>query len=324
MRRPLRKSGLHFFTIFNVALILAANLVFADELKVSDVIDSFLYEDIVVEGVVEGIEKEMVLHEDVIKDAKAPFKIPFVNIKFRISKVLIGYYEGSYIPVTTWLLRSTDYLFDLEIGDTYILALHLSTLKGEYTKGKYVLGNDADRFLVKQNTWLRGRKSDPISTGDLDDLYKVTKAINNMRSLEALTREANWIVRGTIIDMSKTDEHIKEGVYAWVIKIKLNVSSKLKGALDDNTITIKTIKSGIYNPSWAAPFPEMNLEEEWYAFLKWAEEPGYYAFAGVNGLFRVVDNTLMRGGYNKTQYSPKKFEEAISRELISDGGPGQQ
>jgi len=319
MRKSLLKSALHVFTIFNIAMIMAASSVLANEFNVSDVVDSFLYKDIVVEGVVEGIEKEMVSHDKVIKDAKAPFKIPFVNIKFKITKVLIGYYEDNYIPITTWLMRSSDYLFDLEIGDTYILGLNLSALNGEYTKGKYVLGNDADRFLIKQNTWLRGRKSNPIAAGSLDDLYRAIKAIHNMRTLKTLTREADLIARGTVIDRSKTDEQIKEGVYAWVIRIQLDVSSKLKGSLDDDMITIKAIKSGIYKPSWAtAPVPEMNPGEQWYAFLKWAEEPGYYAFAGVNGLFRVTDNTLMKGGHNRTQYSPKTFEQAISRELSNN------
>ena len=88
------------------------------------------------------------------------------------------------------------------------------------------------------------------------------------------------------------------------------VDSTMKGKVKDYSIIISMINVGLYEPSWRTRVSDMHIGEEWIAFLKYAEEPGYYPFAGVNGLFMIKGDKLIRNNNNQlaTTYSPKQLE----------------
>lgn len=303
--------------------VFAATAVNGEEVKetitAEDIYDSFIYQDYVVEGIVESIIREKVHPQDLIPGSGGRIKIPMARIKFKISKVLIGNLDKSEITLVGMDSRGQDYEFDLDVGDRYLLALMFWD-RGKYHRGgAYSLRRDDARFLIKGNTWFRGRKSAPMSTGRLSDLYRAVEEINNKRSIEVLTREAELVVRGIVVDVWESDDRTELGMSKHIQCIKVKIKSKIKGSLKDDILVFRMIPYVSYQPFWWRRVPAMNVGEDWIVFLKWAEEPGYYPFAGVNGMYRIEDDKLIRDNRVVLKRTPEDFEEAIAREVSRDG-----
>ena len=286
-----------------------------DTLTVEDVYDSLIDEDFIVKGTVESIAKEKVRPHDFIPGLRGILKIPMVRIKFIVSKVLIGDLDKHEITVVGIDTRREDYAFDLEFGDRYLLALRF-TDRGKFNiGGTYILGRDDSRFLIEGNRWFRGRKGDFIGTGRLADLYRAIEEIEKMRRIDSLAREADLIVRGTVLDAWYEDEGTLSGKTMHVRNVELKLSDVLKGTLKGDVFTFQMLPTVDYRPPWHKLVSVVSPGEKWIVFLKWIPEIGYYPFAGRNGMFKVEDDRLIRDNHLVLKQAPEHLEEEIARAI---------
>ncbi|HUV37483.1 MAG TPA: hypothetical protein VMX58_11135 [Patescibacteria group bacterium] len=287
-------------------------------IDVDDVLEDLLYEDLVVEGEVCGISEITVPSRDFFVDLPhGPDEI-FAVFDFKVKNVLIGDWDEEFVPIVGFTGSGCEYHFDLEENDTYILALRRHHGgKGAFESIRYILRRDAGRFLVRDGNFIRGWKKFPMQHGELADLYDAIRKVRERRSIKTISREAEIIARGTVIEVRETDEMTAEGYDMRLCNVKLNIASKIKGNIEGDTLTIGMIQKGLYWPNWRVKVPDMNKGEEWYVFLKWNDEIGYYPFAGVNGLFRVEGDRLIRDNHNMIylKYDPASFENEIFKSI---------
>jgi hypothetical protein len=290
-----------------------------DTLTVEDIYDSFIDQDFVVEGTVESIDKENVFPNDLTPGLGGKNKMPMARVKFNVSRVLIGDLDKYQITVVGMDACRKGYGFDLEVGDRYILALYYSN-RGSFNKGgTYPLRGDDSRFLIIGDRWFRGRKDKFMSTGTLTDLYRVIEEINRMRSVDTLSREADLIVRGTVLDAWNEDEGTETGETMNVRHVELKLSAVMKGALEKDAFTFQMLPYVNYRPSWYKLVSAINPEEEWIVFLKWIPEIGYYPFAGKNGMFKVEEDHLIRDNRIVLKQTPEQLAGEVARTLSSGG-----
>lgn len=274
----------------------------------------FIYSDLVVDGIVEKITTIVVPPGDYAPGVLGP-DMPIAIILFRVNSVLLGYPQPEYIEIVARKLGSPGhYCFDLQEGDRYILNLQYGDTGKLFEPGRYFTRDDSERFLIRNSEWIQGRKDRPLAKGELAVLYDAIQKVADERSLESLTRRADLIVRGKVIEIVKPHDLTAMGQEKNIQKIRLMVESTMKGEVKDSSIVISIINVGLYKPSWRRHVSDMHIGEEWIAFLKHAEEPGYYPFAGVNGMFMIKGDKVIRNNNNQlvTTYSPKQLEmEAI-------------
>ena len=277
----------------------------------------FLYSDLVVDGVVEKITTHMVPHERLVPGIRGP-SMRVAIIAFRVNSVLVGYPQPEHIEIGSIVSQAYHTYFDLEEGDRYILALrYICGRENLFLNEKYVTGDIEQKFFVKDCRWFQGRKGQSLAEGELNDLVCVAEEAARKRSIEYLTRQADAIVQGRVADLAEHNEHTDRGLSKHINRITFAVDSIMKGDIRENLITISMITVGLYSPWWRMPAPDMHIGEEWIAFLKWAEEPGYYPFAGVNGLFLVKDNSLIRNRSIAIGITKNQLEIAIGRILAA-------
>ena len=287
-------------------------------IDVGDVLEDLLYADLVVEGEVCGISKIIVPHGDFLPSAPHGPDLPFAEICFKVKSVLVGDWQEEFVPLIGLISYTEGYHFDLEEGRRYILALRLHHGGGGiFATTRYILKQDSARFLLEKDTFTRGCKKRPMQKGMLGDLYAAIRKINERRSVEYMSKEAEVIVRGIIEDVRESYETSYSGEEYQLQNVTLAVKSVLKGDIDEDVLAIKMILKGQYNPVWRTKVPEMNRGEEWYAFLKCNDNIGYYPFAGVNGLFRVEGDMLIRDNHNTIylKYDPASFENEIFKSI---------
>ncbi|MBD3425219.1 MAG: hypothetical protein GF417_12350 [Candidatus Latescibacteria bacterium] len=268
-----------------------------------DIYESIIYEDYVVQGVIESINMKWILHEEynpyITHPALLGKKTQIVEINFNIDKVLIGALDKKKITLVGKNQTAggmTSFLLELKEGDRMIIPIKYLN-KGEYKSGnKYLLvGWNSSRFLITENYFKRGLKSDPIQTGKMEDLYKAIEEIKEKRSITDIAQEAELIARGTVINKRTTNDTLQSGTSKEIVKIQLDDFECLKGKLNGDMLEFSIIYMSRYNPPWKMRVPlHINSGEDWLVFLKWAEEPGYYPFAGLNGMFKIEDNKLIR------------------------------
>jgi len=294
-------------------LILLPSFIYAQDNPQLDIEKDYLYADIVVKGVVEDIKIESVHSQDYSPGVFFEKMLKVANIKFRILDVLIGEWEGEYLPLVG-LVGWSVYSMDLEIGDTYILSARYSD-KGPYFEGgKFILRNDSSRFLITDSHWTRGAKKYPSGTGSLDQLTQGIKSIAIKRDFKYLTRESDTILSG-LVKSVKTEISEKSGK---VRVIRVDILELLSGSIENHVhyIDINLLATGKHEYSWKNNFPKITEGEMWLFFLKYNEEVGYYVFAGLNGCFQIEGNALIRRHHNK-MYINNRYNEI--RESIQAG-----
>lgn len=294
--------------------LISAYVVQADQnVARKELSEQFIYSDLVVQGVIEGISKVKIPIDDYLPGVIGP-DIPMAIMIFRVDTVLIGYQPGKHISIVANVLTSPSvYHFDFVEGERYILSLHLPAKGKLFELGKYVVGSDSHKFLLNGTRWIQGGKVNQLAEGELQELYDILSKVNHDRSVEHLTKEAELIVRGLVLDSWETREQTREGIDKHITRAKFAVRSVLKGTLKDSSLTISMIDRGFYEPSWRTHVPDMHIGEEWIMFLKCAEEPGCYPFAGVNGLFMVEGRELLRN--NKNRMHIGLFVEQLEKEV---------
>ena len=295
----------------------------ADTLTVEDVYDSFIDEDFVVEGTVEAIVRIKVLPNDFTPGIKGNRKIPMARVTFNVSQVLIGELDKGEITVVGMDACRQDYVFDLGVGDRYILALHY-TDRGAFNKGgTYPLRRDDSRFLIERDRWFRGRKGDFMGMGRLDDLYPAIEEIGKMRSIESISSEADVIVRGTVIDAWNEDEGTVTEQTMHVRHVELKLGAVLKGSIAADDFTFQMLPYVNYRPPWFKIVSVVSPGEEWIVFLKRIPEIGYYPFAGKNGMFEVEDGRLIRDHRVVLKRTAEQLERDIAR-AVPEGGDNDE
>jgi len=316
------------FLVF-FAVVFSARTQETQTITADDIHDCMIYEDYVVEGVVVSIKIERIPLKDFFDNVTNPFflkmKQMFMIIELELEKALIGCLNKDRI--TLYGLNASDnWLYDIEEGEKYIFSLLRKYYEGEiYSRDGedvreykgYIYGiktSDKCRFLIKGDTFLRGRKSDPIQTGRVSDLYKAIDEIKRKRSIETVTDEAELIVRGNLREKWTTKDTLSNGLNKNIVRIRLKVDECLKGNIEEGEVEFSVIYMASYNPFWKAEVPHVNTGEEWLVFLKWAEEPGYYPFAGVNGMFKVEENKLIRDNRIIMEKSLNEMKAVISKE----------
>ena len=274
---------------------------------------SFIYSDLVVDGVVEKITTITVPMEDYAPGVRGP-NIPVAIVLFKVNRVLIGYPQPERIEIVAKKWGSPGhYCFDLQEGDRYILNLLYGNTGRLFEQGRYFTRLDSERFLVRESRWFQGRKDRPIAEGDLQGLYVAVERAAAERSFEVLTRRADLIVRGKVVATAGADSPMSEEDESGIQRVTLAIQSVVKGDVKDDSIVLSLqTKYGVRRLSWGVLVPSMHVGEEWIAFLKYADDPGYYPFAGVNGLFLVKGDSVTRDKM-VTGYSPRQIELDLRR-----------
>lgn len=277
---------------------------------------SFIYSDLVVDGVVEKITTVVVPMEDYAPGVRGP-NIPVAISLFKVNRVLLGYPQAEHIEIVAMKWGSSNhYCFDLQEGDRYILNLLYSNKGKLFEPGRYFMRLDSERFLVRDSRWLQGRKDRPIAEGDLQELYAAVEQATAERSFEVLTRRADLIVRGRVVATAGADSSMSEEDESGIQRVTLAIQSVVKGdAKNDSIVLSLQTKYGVRRLSWGVLVPSMHVGEEWIAFLKYADDPGFYPFAGVNGLFLVKGDSVIRDNWNEmvTGYSLRQMELDLRR-----------
>lgn len=275
----------------------------------------FRYADLVAEGVIEKISKVTVTWKD-IHPHQIEQEIPIAIMDFRIDTVLVGYQRARHIDVVAYnFMTSAPSHFDFIEGDRYILSLKLPTTGKLFEPGRYLVRSDYEKFFIQGTRWIQGEKTRPMAEGQLEELYAILEKVRRDRSIERLTEQAELIVRGKILDVWESGEQTTEGYEKHINRVKLAVQSIMKGAIKSDSLVVSMISIGGYEPPWRTRVPDMHKDEEWIMFLKYADEPGYYPFAGVNGLFLVEGDDLYRNNNSRIllHFSPEELEAKVSQ-----------
>jgi hypothetical protein len=258
---------------------------------------SFVYSDLVVDGVVEKITTVKMPHGDFVPGAAGP-NIPVAIIFFKVNRVLLGYPQPDRIEIHAIISKTDHNYFDLAEGDRYVLSLHYGG--GKCFSGKYISRMTHERFFIEDSRWFQGRKDRPIAEGDVQGLYAAIEQAAAERSFEVLTRRADLIVRGKVVAITGADGSMSEKDESGIQRVTLAIQSVVKGVVEDDSLVLSLqTKYGVRRLSWGVLVPSMHVGEEWIAFLKYADDPGYYPFAGVNGLFLVKGDSVIRDNWNE-------------------------
>jgi hypothetical protein len=274
----------------------------------------FRYSDLVVEGVIEKISKVTVSTKDISPNLIS-HDMPMAIMAFRKDTVLVGYQTERRIEIVDYV-TTTPYHFDFVEGDRYILTLRVPATGGRLFEGaRFLAVSGHGKFLIKGSRWIQGDRINPIAEGQLNELYALLGEIQRDRSIERLTQQAELIIRGKVLDMWQGKEQTVEERDKHITRVKLAVQSVMKGAFKSGSLVISMIGVGGYEPLWRTQVPDMHKGEEWIMFLKYADEPGYYPFAGVNGLFLVEGDELIRNNNNRIilPFSPEQLEAEVSQ-----------
>lgn len=277
---------------------------------------SFIYSDLVVEGVVEKITTIAVPMENYAPGVPGP-NIPVATILFKLNRVLLGCPQPDCIEIFSVISKTNHNYFDMAEGDRYILSLHYGGGKREsFFSGKFISRMTPERFFIEDSRWFQGRKDQPIAEGDLRGLYVAVERAAAERSLEVLTRRADLIVRGKVVATAGADSSMSEEDESGIQRVTLAIQSVVKGDVKNDSIVLSLqTKYGVRRLSWGVLVPSMHVGEEWIAFLKYADDPGFYPFAGVNGLFLVKGDGIIRDNWNEmvTGYSLRQMELDLRR-----------
>lgn len=281
----------------------------------------FQYADLVAEGVIENIEKVTVSWADIHPEL-SEHDVSISIMDFRVDAVLVGYQKAKHIEVVAYnLTTSAPSHFDFNEGDKYILSLKRPTTGKLFEAERYLVRSDYAKFHINGSKWIQGEKSNPMAEGQLKELYGILENIQRERSIEQLAEKAEFIVRGKILDVWDSNEKTAKGRDKHITRVKLTVQSVMKGAIDSGSIIVSMIGRGGYQPSWRASVPaNMQVGEEWIMFLKSAEEPGFYPFAGVNGLFLVEGDLLIRNNNSRIilHFSPEQLVSQVKQAVLGN------
>jgi hypothetical protein len=290
----------------------------AAAVEVNDILAVMQYADLVVEGEVSGISRVTVPSRDFFMSVPHGPDLSMALIEFSVKKVLIGDWDAESVPVAGFVSFAGEYHFDLEEGDAYILALKKHHGGGGlFESTKFILRSDASKFLIRDGSFIRGSKKNPMQEGKLSDLYVAIRAIREQRSIKNIAREADIIARGTVTGISEENDAPSGEDDTKFHYVKLRIHSWIKGRIEGDVLTVGMIKEGLYRPPWRTKVPDMHEGEEWYVFAKWNDEIGYYPFAGVNGLFRIEGDRIIRDNLNTIYltFDPEGFEKEISTSI---------
>lgn len=280
--------------------------------------ETFLYSDLVIDGVVETIMTLKVPARQFIPNSGAVGPdIPVAVILFKVNRVLAGYTQPDHIKIVATVSKSYHNYFDMAEGDRYILSLHYGGGKESFFYKKYISRMTHERFFIKDSRWFQGRKDRPLAEGELSDLYAFIEEVARERSIENLTRQADLIVGGKVIDVWEENDLTDDGGKPMQM-VRLGIESIMKSAIEIDSTVLTIANVGPDESFRSIGLPDMHLGEEWIVFLKYSDETGYYPFAGVNGLFMVEGDTLIRNNYNRlvADISPSQLENRI-KEIVA-------
>lgn len=283
--------------------------------------EELLFADLIVEGKIGQIREIMIPHDDFLPGLKIPHDIHFAEIYLEVANVLLGDSHEEILMFNVLITYSDRSHFNLNENDRVIAALKYKTLgKGYFSVGRYLLRNDLNKFFLEGTEYLQGDRENPLGAGEVTALYEVIETVNYLRSFEYLASRADLIIRGDILDTWAASEAYGKGE-ATFSYAKIGVEKWLKGKLDADEVVIKTISKAIDWPKWQARMPStISKGEHWFMFLKWYDEIGcYHPFAGVNGMFRIDEEKVVKLNHNylDTGYTPEGFESKIEHILES-------
>jgi len=124
----------------------------------------------------------------------------------------------------------------------------------------------------------------------LEDLYKAFAELREKRSIRTLTREADLIVKGKVKKILPA-----KGDLTYVAQfLNIKVEKIYKGRFNNDEITISMAWKAPYKPFYRKFSVTMNEGQTWIVFLNWDDELGYYPITGLNGMFKVKGDSLIR------------------------------
>jgi hypothetical protein len=265
-----------------------------------------LYSDLVIRGVILGYSASEVPYKEFNPDTIRPERLyPITNLNLQVIEVLKGKWEeetmtvvvpGGYPDDLVEMKRSFVYMegmsYNYSIGDEVILSLrYLKSMRG----GSYITVTDEGRFILKGDKY-----ENQAQKNDLFTLQEIRYLTNRART-EYLYRSADIVAMG-IVGKLETERPEKSTEYTTVT---LNIKNYWKGMSKSNQITFKMITGGGYSKENSVPIPAINEGEQWIVFLQKNTE-GYFPFAGVNGLLKIVDSRIIIN--NRVDYYLSKNE----------------
>jgi len=273
-------------------------------ITLEDIYNDFIFQDVVVEGVIQEIVRDTVESRELGYTFVPPnkkFMIPLARLRFRVDKVLLGETDSNLIGIDAessnihGVLR---YPYELKENQRWILALAYWN-KGSYNKKydvKYTIRRCETRFYIQGDEWIRGCWGNPslkpyeFTRGKLEDLYKAFAELREKRSIRTLTREADLIVKGKVKKILPA-----KGDLTYVAQfLNIKVEKIYKGRFNNDEITISMAWKAPYKPFYRKFSVTMNEGQTWIVFLNWDDELGYYPITGLNGMFKVKGDSLIR------------------------------
>ncbi len=247
----------------------------------SNLDDGLLYADLVVQGTIESLTFQRVRQKDYFGlPARDPQRLILIeSMTLQVIRVLKGSYGSSTVPLFS--MGSSG----LREGDEYILGLRASRVR----KGEFVFRNIADAYVKATDGWFRPEDGKWFT-------YDQIKSITESTRIENVTRNADLIAVGTVAAVREYEYTGSDG-HGEIRECTVEVDSLFKGTLEGQKLIFKMVTAGSYFPVWRTQVPlEINAGELWYLFLKRGDiegGPGYYAFAGVNGLLKIEGQRLI-------------------------------
>jgi len=147
----------------------------------------------------------------------------------------------------------------------------------------------------------------------LEDLYRAFAELREKRSFKTLIREADLIVKGKVEKILPG-----KGDLTYVAQYLNFIVEKIyKGRLNNDEMTISLAWEAPYKPYWRKFSVTMKEGQTGIVFLKWSKEIGYYPINGLNGIFKVKGDILIRGYIDDLilKKSLTSLEEEIKLEL---------
>ena len=274
-------------------------------ITLEDIYNDFIFQDVVVEGVIQEIVRDTVESREIGYTFVSPNKklmIPVARLRFKVDKVLLGETDSNLIGIKAassnihGVLR---YPYEFKEGQRWILALAYWN-KGSYNKKydvKYSIRRCETRFYVQGDEWIRGCWGNPslrpyeFTRGKLEDLYKAFDELREERSFKTLIREADLIVKGKVKKILPV-----KGDLTYVAQyLDFKVEKIYKGQLNNDEIAISLAWKSPYKPFWRKFSVTMNEGQTGIVFLRWSKVIGYYPINGLNGIFKVKEDILIRG-----------------------------
>jgi hypothetical protein len=262
------------------------------------------YGDIVVHGTIVSMRDSTISSSDFWMDRLGfERQMPIRLVDVSVTETWRGPNPG---PVLTIFLWDQEAWSSFYIGWQYLICAKVHPKIRRYyggsSYGSYLM---ADSARWKSRVTARGQRT----FTDAELRAKVSEM-----SIERVAHEATLVFSGSVIDSDTSDFFCSDSSQAEQVTLHFKVEEIKKGSLEADSVSVFMLTRGLCLPSWRKHVPRgFAIGQDWLCFLQRGEH-GWYPFAGANGMFQIVGDSLVYDDNVPFWYSRSTVEKLVTKQ----------